>query len=455
MAKISAETIEPIIFKLAMTSTKHADIIAEYFEKHWFEDTVIGEILHDLVKDIYCKRGFLPKQKTVELYTEKRYTKESALVTKISSIYDIDISQYDASILDEEFISYIKNIGLYYTLMGSIDEIEDTKTVSCIEALSKLSSMTFIQDNGMNYLEDIEQHIEYLQNPESRLSTGWDFLDKKLNGGYHKSGKCLCIYVAKPGMGKSLVLSNTAANYLKMGKFVIVFSLELSQEEYAKRIDGNLTGMTVNELNVRINEFKDKIYKFKECNTDGILVIKEFAPDTVSCNNLSTIIDRLRKKYNREPDAILIDYTALLLPNEYSKTDNSYAKVGKVTKDMRGLSYKYPCPVISAAQLNREQNDSNDIEMSGIAESMGIAHNADYIAALYQNDGDRQQGIINFKIIKNRLSGYLGSIAFDINYRNLIISDAGSEGEIESDEEIKKLTSQIDNTDVETLEGVL
>ena len=56
---------------------------------------------------------------------------------------------------------------------------------------------------------------------------------------------------------------------------------------------------------------------------------------------------------------------------------------------------------------------------------MGIAHVSDFIGQLYQNEGDRDSGILNMKITKNRLGGMIGtSVTFDINYDNLIISDS-------------------------------
>jgi len=54
-----------------------------------------------------------------------------------------------------------------------------------------------------------------------------------------------------------------------------------------------------------------------------------------------------------------------------------------VSEKLRALSYMFKCPVISAVQSNTEGMNSETIGMENISESRGIAHTADFIAALY------------------------------------------------------------------------
>ena len=50
-----------------------------------------------------------------------------------------------------------------------------------------------------------------------------------------------------------------------------------------------------------------------------------------------------------------------------------------------------------------------DIDMSNVSESSGITATADALFALYQLEGEREQGVINLKVLKNRLGGFVGS----------------------------------------------
>ena len=99
-----------------------------------------------------------------------------------------------------------------------------------------------------------------------------------------------------------------------------------------------------------------------------------------------------------------------------------------------------------------------DIDMSNVSESSGITATADALFALYQLEGEREQGVINLKVLKNRLGGFVGStVKFSVNYETLKIKDMVEEGEVQSDEEgvfenasnandnLLKNTSVIDN----------
>ena len=54
-----------------------------------------------------------------------------------------------------------------------------------------------------------------------------------------------------------------------------------------------------------------------------------------------------------------------------------------VSEELRALSYKFKCPVISAVQSNTEGMNSQDIDMQNVSESRGIVHTTDALFALY------------------------------------------------------------------------
>jgi hypothetical protein len=95
-----------------------------------------------------------------------------------------------------------------------------------------------------------------------------------------------------------------------------------------------------------------------------------------------------------------------------------------VSEELRGLSYIFKCPFISAVQSNSEGMNSESIDMQNVAESRGIVHTADFLAALYQKEDDRENGIINMRVLKNRLGGRVGKISnFRLNPESLVVND--------------------------------
>ena len=171
------------------------------------------------------------------------------------------------------------------------------------------------------------------------------------------------------------------------------------------------------------------------------MFIKEFPPNSINCHKVEAYLNKLELSIGKKIDIIIIDYINLLRPNE--KIDGGmYERVGEVSRDMRALSYKFTAPVLSATQSNREGWDTSDVAMSNVSESAGIAHTADFIGALWQQEGDREANRLSMTILKNR-NGLIGrSYEFGINYHTLRISDADPE---DLDEGETSLTDDIFN----------
>jgi KaiC/GvpD/RAD55 family RecA-like ATPase len=421
---IPSEKIEPIILKLALTNPKYLSAL-KFFEKEWFQNKILGEILFLSIK-YNEKFNKLPTFDTLELLATKKYQKDlPEVLSLLKTSNSLDISKYDESYIDEEFLNYLRNGGIYWTIMNSIDEIQQTHNVNtCIDKLKAISSLTFNTGLGFDYFEQLADHIEYLCNPEARLSTGWDDINEVMAGGLLKDGKCLAIFMGETHVGKSLMLSNMAANLLRDNKFVLIISLEMSEMVYAQRIDAHLTLVNVNQIQNNTDKLQTSIKSLQESNPNAKLIIKEFPPDTVNCNVLKTYIDDVVNYYKRTPDVIIIDYLGLLVSNHSSKGENSYQKYKDISTQMRALSYIYNTSVVTVQQKNRSGYDNTEQSLSQTADSMGVPHNADFIGALWQKEGDREAGIINCTILKNRLGGQIGkNIQMEIDYTNLTIKD--------------------------------
>jgi replicative DNA helicase len=212
----------------------------------------------------------------------------------------------------------------------------------------------------------------------------------------------------------------------------------MSELVYGKRIDAHISGQDVNALDIHRETVSEKIKDFKELY-DSTLFIKDFPPNSINTHKIEAYLTKLKAKIGKNIDIIIVDYINLLRPNE--KTDGGmYERVGEVSRDLRALSYKFEAPVISPTQSNREGWDTSDVAMSNVSESAGIAHTADFIGALWQQEGDREANRLNLTVLKNR-NGLIGrSYEFNINYKTLRITDVDRE---ELNEEDENLTDDI------------
>jgi len=216
-------------------------------------------------------------------------------------------------------------------------------------------------------------------------------------------------------------MSNVAVNFLKQNLGIVVISLEMSQDVYAQRFDAHISNKNINKLAENSNDAISKIKNFYSKYPKANLFLKEYPPRSICTKDIEQYLENL-KNNGEQFDIIVIDYLNLVLPNR--KTDSMFKDGLAVSEELRALSYKFNCPVISAVQCNTEGMNSQDIDMQNVSESRGICHTADFICALYQLNEDRENGIINLKIVKNRLGGMVGKHAmFKLDPETLNLAD--------------------------------
>ena len=257
---------------------------------------------------------------------------------------------------------------------------------------------------------DVERFIEEIKRDDKRIALGFTEIDKLIGGGLPCRGKNLSVVSAPTNMGKSIFLANVAVNAAKQGKNVLVITLEMSEIVYAQRIYADMYNLPINNIPNLTLEL-EKMVKEKQY---GNMKIKEFPPSSLTVRALDGYIEQLERQGNKF-DLICIDYLTLMLaPN----ADNSNEAGKSVAREMRALTYKYKCPIFTAAQMNRE-GMSNTPDMKYFAESIAICAEADFIVSLYRQEEDLAMGIMRAAILKSRLGPKGMTIPLRFNIENL------------------------------------
>ena len=110
------------------------------------------------------------------------------------------------------------------------------------DKFEKCCGINLSVDLGLDLILDHEKLIDNLQIEEPTISSGWGWVDDKLDGGFLENGRAIYVFAGETNVGKSVFLGNIAVNMAKQGKTVLVVSLEMSEFMYARRLAGNLTG---------------------------------------------------------------------------------------------------------------------------------------------------------------------------------------------------------------------
>ena len=88
------------------------------------------------------------------------------------------------------------------------------------------------------------------------------------------------------------------------------------------------------------------------------------------------------------------------------------------------MSYVFNCPIITATQLNRSGFSIDNPDLATISESVGLAATADVIVSIFQNEEDRELGVIRLGMMKNRYGPRGHTQAMRIDYSTLTITQS-------------------------------
>ena len=272
---------------------------------------------------------------------------------------------------------------------------------------------------GLDLLDDTERFISELSKNESKISTGWKWLDNKISGGFLEQGKALYIFIGETNVGKSIFLGNIAANVAMQGKTALVISLEMSEVMYGMRFASKLTKIPMFELKSDVNNLKEQLDDIKRKNKKSKILIKEFPPSTISPFQVGAYLKKLQQK-GIKVDCLVLDYLNLL--NSPSST-NMYEKVKNISEQLRAISYTYNIPIISASQITRQGFNTENPSLDMISEGISVANTADCVFNIWQSDEDKENGYINMGIAKNRFGPNFGSTLLRIDYSTLTLEE--------------------------------
>jgi len=249
-------------------------------------------------------------------------------------------------------------------------------------------------------------HIELFKtNPAeaSGIPTGFSSIDDVIVG----LGKGDLVFLgARPGMGKTSLALNIAANVAKnTGKGVAIFSLEMSAEQLATRLlasEAMVDSYSLRSGKLTQNDETQIGYAAAQLSKTNIYI------DDTSGISVMQMKSKLRRISNL--GLVIVDYLQLVQGDK--KTENRVTEVSDITRNMKIMAKDLGVPVICAAQLSRsnEKRGSDKKPMlSDLRESGSIEQDADIVMFLYSDkyyDKDKvdpdKANVVTLMIAKNR-----------------------------------------------------
>ena len=301
---------------------------------------------------------------------------------------------------------FCQNKAIYHAMTSSLEIMTEKNGTLDLGSIPKLLSdaisVSFDPHVGHDYLEDVENRYEYYHRVQEKIPFDLEFFNKITKNGLPK--KTLNICLAGTGVGKSLFMCHVAAACLNQGKNVLYITLELAEEEVAKRIDANLMNITFDDLMALPKDMYLKKAENIRNKTNGKLIVKEYPTASASSTHFKSLLNELNLKKSFKPDIIFIDYLNICMSARVKPGSNinSYTYVKAIAEELRGLAVEYEVPVVSATQTTRTGFVSSDIGLEDTSESFGLPATADFMFALISNEQLELLNQIVVKQLKNR-----------------------------------------------------
>jgi hypothetical protein len=205
-------------------------------------------------------------------------------------------------------------------------------------------------------------------------------------------------------VGKTLAMCHMASSFLLQSKNVLYITMEMAEEEIAKRMDANMLNVAINQLeDLPKSTFTNKASKLAE-KTKGTLIIKEYPTASAHSGHFKALLNELSLKKSFRPDVIFIDYINICASSRFraGSNMNSYSIIKSIAEELRGLAVEHDVPIFSATQTTRSGFSSSDVEITDTSESFGLPATADFLVALISTEELEGLNQIMIKQLKNR-----------------------------------------------------
>ena len=347
-------------------------------------------LLFKLIRDDFNKQGVLPKvdilksqvnrlsQKTkdADKFQEKAYS----VIDRLFSSEELDQDSF------KNFDLYMNECTILYEarcMQEYIMEVSSALDESDVEGANNLirgfQLPTFDEDVEEGEITETfkrreSEVVEKYKNPDKYqlMPFGIPELDEKLDGGI---GRELGIIYGNSNSGKSYMLQHSSVNNYRLGKNIILFTIEMRWQETMDRIDNILTHIgsdfwrnpSKNWTKDKHKAWRKKI-QFAHKNYGNLQVVSFAKGATVS--QLETKAYEIMNRWKVPIHGIYVDYLDDLTPIKKHKEEKSWTSFGELAWDLHTMVKGYKnfdhtvgVPVITASQmkkLSKEVSSSKD-----------------------------------------------------------------------------------------------
>ena len=416
-------TTEQIIISALAQDKDFSSKMINFLKDDHFEYS--EKILFKIVSNFIEKYNALPTKEACEIELEKladidKKTFDDCVET-IEECFLFDLESQEKKWLNDVTEKFVKDMELHSALLEAMDiagkiaegKAEGLSETTIPQLFERAISIDFNKKIGINYTEDAEDRFERYGIEADKVKFLIENFNKVTNGGFNKG--FFNLFMAGTSGGKTLTMCSLAADNLRNGSNVLYVTLELEEDDIAKRIDANLMGIEVNNIPfIGKSTYTKNISDIKRKTLGELVIFGDFSGN-FNTNYMKKVLDDLKRKKGFVPDIVYVDYLGYMKSSVYKEGKSpTHEYMRHVSVELRLFSKQYDFACVSAVQLNRSAYDDSDAGITGIADSWGITNTADWIAVILQNEELEQLGQFEIKQVKSKYTDLLQDKRFYI-----------------------------------------
>lgn len=421
-------TIQDALLALMMYDDEGGNVIRASVPSTAFSD-YYSDVAASLL-DYWKKYNKPPQEHAVDLFNDllskKRSAKEAlrsiksaveSLKGKVNRDYVISQAQVFC-----RWATLNKSVGQVLDILEKPDPVEaDIEKAENLLFENKATAIT-LSDPGIN-LSNPAQALRFMFDEESdEFSTGVAVLDK---AGICPTRKKLYTLMSDSGQGKSQHCAGIAFSSAVVKRAnVLLVSLEMNENDYAKRLMQTMFGLTTDDevqhfikfqrdeqgmvVGFKQRKVKNSV-KFSDANAFDYLQkeinklrpsirVKDFPTGSLTIEKLNEYITSLEWQHNYIPDMLIIDYPDLM----HYDPGNERAEIASIYRRFRGMADARSFAAVAVTQANRSGETAKVKTAQHTGHALEKYQISDFYVTYNQTDIERTRGLARLFVSKGR-----------------------------------------------------
>jgi hypothetical protein len=295
----------------------------------------------------------------------------------------------------DEVESFCKDSAMQNAILAGADMVAEGKLNAVSELVREALLVRLDNSVGIDIFDNPKERIENTDEDTDERMVGIPEFDRLINRVRRKE---VGIVYGTTGAGKSVFLGNLGYLLSRQKLDVLIISLELKEELYAKRLDTIITGTDI----AHHTENADEIDKFYKSHREeyGDIIVKFIKPESTVTDIRGVIID-YEIAFEKTPDVIIVDYLGLM-GVENAKTENKFDLDEKKIFGLQNIATDYDAYLFTGGQLNRDGADIMEVTHRHVAGGLSAVNGSDWSVVMVASEEDMDNNQFQMKQLKIR-----------------------------------------------------